>query len=145
LHLSLVTIAASKRLGVPSVSKLREIFVVDVIGHRDHESRRLLDRILIGREINLPGLRILFVTVSARYTEVCLIATHQLIDIVSGNILWQYFQVLRRGIRNARSRSYVTHRVAAAWGLRYSTYTNCEYDAAQDEDSCVSRFHGFPS
>lgn len=78
-----MAIATGDGLCVPSVPELSKILVVDVAGHRDHEARRLLDGILVGRVVDLRGLRIFVMAVSTGNAKLLLIPVHQLVDFRS--------------------------------------------------------------
>jgi len=78
-----MAVTASNGRCVASVAELGEILIVDVAGHRNHEARRLLDRILVGRVVDLLGLRILLMTVSAGNAKLLFIPVHQLVDVIA--------------------------------------------------------------
>src|SRR5207237_277563 len=75
--LPLMTVPARDRDGItPIAAELREILLVDVVEHRDHDPRRLLGWVLVGDVVQLLRLRVLHVAMAARDTEILFIPFH---------------------------------------------------------------------
>ena len=79
--LSLVAIAAADGHRIAPITHLREILVIDVADHADHDASRLLSGILIGGKVQLLSLRILGMAESALHPEFLSIANHQHNDV----------------------------------------------------------------
>jgi hypothetical protein len=109
IDLTAVAVTATDGFRIPPISQLRKVLVVNIAGHRDHEARRLFDRILIGREVYMFCLRILFMAVSAWRAQLLLIPMHQSIEIVPGNILGQHFKVCRLRMGDSLRRNRIAH------------------------------------
>ena len=78
--------AAGDRVRGLAVAQLRQEFGVEVVGHADHGTGCLLDRVCVGGEVIALGLGILGVAEFAFDAEVAFIPVHELHDIVAGNV-----------------------------------------------------------
>ena len=85
--------AAGDGAGGLGVGQLCEVFGVEVVGHFDHQTGFVLDRVCIGGEVVAFGLWVAGVAEFAFDTEVALILMHELDGLVAGDVFGENLDV----------------------------------------------------
>lgn len=93
--------SAGDGVGRLGVGQLCEIFRVEIVGHFDHQTGFVLDRVGIGGEVVAFGRSVAGVAEFAFDTEVALILMHELDGLVAGDVFGENLDVCGIGTWSA--------------------------------------------
>jgi hypothetical protein len=83
------------------IGQLREVVGVEIVGHFDHESGLVFDRVRVGGEVVALGLRVASVAVLTLNAERAFVLVHDVDDLISGEGFGKNLEVGRVGTRSA--------------------------------------------